>query len=295
MATPNLSALTAAFVGGASVFAQNLLNWNIRQQGVQIRTNVKTPQALTKLSAVGGPRPYRTQDDFTTGPTFTDRLLTVYMSKWDFDFDPENFRNTYLADLPDMPFEQASVKQVSDTYLDQVMRLTLYPGIRNGAGTAPADLWSGWGKIIADEITALTLTPVATGAITSANAVTKVEQLADATPIWMKERGYTIYCSYDVFQKYAAHYRTLNGFQFQPNALGSYKLDNRNASLVPVSWMGVSQRLVATINSNLVFGTDLEGIGVHPTPHLNILQIRLMLSGGCQIQDLEALVVNDQA
>jgi len=295
MATPNLAGLTAAFVGGASIFRRKVLEWNIRQAGVQVRTNVKTPQALTKLSAEGGPRPYRTQDDFTTGPKFTDRTLTVYMSKWDFDFDPENFRNTYLAMLPDMPFEQACVDQVAKEYLDQVMRLTLYPGVRNAGGTTASDLWSGWGKIIADEITATNLTPVVTGAITAANAVTKVELVADAVPIWMMEQGYKIYCSYDVFKKYAAHYRTLNGFQFQKDAVGSYKLDNRNASLVPVSFWNASQRLAATPDNNFVFGTDLDGIEIHPTPHLNILQIRLMMAGGAQIQDLEALIVNDQA
>lgn len=293
--TPNVSALTSAFVGGSSVFAQNVLGWDIRNYGIQVRTNVKSPQALTKLSAEGGLRPYRSQDDFTTGPKFTDRTLTAYMGKWDFDFDPENFRNTYLAENPDQPFEQAAVAQVSKTFLDQLYRLTLYPGIRNAGGTGAADLFNGWGKIIADEITATTIAPVVTGAITTANAVTKVEQVADAVPLWMMEGGCKILCSYDVFKKYAAHYRTLNGFQFQKNALGEYALDNRRASLVPVAFMGASQRLVATVDNNLVFGTDIEGVHIHATPHLNILQIRLMMAGGCQIQDLEALVVNDQA
>src|SRR5438045_270416 len=118
MATPNVAGITSAFVGGASIFRQRLLAWNIRQMGVQVRTNVNTPQALTKLSTAGGPRPYRTQDDFTTGAVFTDRTLTAFMSKWDYEFDAENFRNTYLADLPDMPFEQACVDQVSKAYLD---------------------------------------------------------------------------------------------------------------------------------------------------------------------------------
>jgi len=293
--TPNLSALTAAFVGGSSVFAQKVLGWDIRNYGIQVRTNVKSPQALTKLSAEGNLRPYRSQDDITTGPKFTDRTLTAYMGKWDFDFDPENFRNTYLATNPEQPFEQAAVAQVSKTFLDQLYRLTLYSGVRNGAGTGAADVFSGWGTLIAAEITGLTLTPVATGAITTANAVTKVEQVADAVPMWMMEMGHRIYCSYDVFKKYAAHYRTLNGFQFQKNATGEYQLDNRRAVLTPVAFMGTSQRLIATIDDNLVFGTDLEGVSMYPTPNFNILKVRLMMAGGCQIQDLEALVVNDQA
>ena len=296
MAAPDVSALASSFVGSASIFKQNLLKWDLRSQGVQIRTNVKTPQALNKLSAVGGPRPYSTGDNFTTGPKHNDRLLTAYQSKWDYEFDEENYRNTYLAELPEnMSFEQAAMQQVADTYLDSLIKNTLYLGVRNGAGTAAADIANGWGKIIADEIVATNITPVVTGAITSANAVTKVEQVADATQIWMKKKGYRIYCSYQMFQDYATHYRTLNGFQFQPNVTGGYRLDNRNAILTPADFMGTSRRLIATVDGNLVFGSDAEQVQVHATPYLNYIKVRLMMPVGLQIQDLEALVVNDQA
>lgn len=295
MAGPTVNVTTNQYLGSANLFSKSVLEWGIKQQGVQVRTNVTTPQALTKISAVGGPRPYRTQDDFGNGAAAADRILTAYNSKWDFELDMENVRNTYLADLPDMTFDDYCMQQVVKEYLDQILRLTLYPGIRNGAGTGAADVCNGWGKIIADEITALTLTPVATGAITSANAVTKVEQLADAVPLWMQEKGHFIYCSYDVFKKYAAHYRTLNGFKFQKDAVNRYALDNRNAYLRPVSWMGSSQRLIATVDNNFVFGTDLEGTKLFVTPWLNYKKVRATMAAGCQINDLEATVVNDQA
>lgn len=295
MAAPSLTALETAFVQGADIFRKNVLGWNLRGAGVQVRVNVNAPQALTKLSAVGAPRPYRTQDDFGTGPDFSDRTLTAYQSKWDYEFDAENFRNTYLATLPDMPFEQASVDQVSREYLDNIIRSTLWSGVRNGAGTGAADLCDGWGTIIAAEITATNLTPVVTGAITSANAVTKVEQVAESLPLWLRERGFIIYCSYNVFDKYKAHYRTLNSFGFNRTETGDAVIDGFNGVLRPVAFMGTSQRLVATIANNLVFGTDLERVATYPTPHLNIMKIRHMMPVGCQIQDLAALVVNDQA
>lgn len=295
MAAPSLTALETAFVGGADVFRKNVLSWKLREQGIQVRTNVNAPQALAKLSAVGNPRPYATADAFGTGPDFSDRTLTAYQTKWDYEFDPENFRNTYLATLPDMPFEQAAIDQVSKTYLDTILRLSLYLGVRNGAGTAAVDICDGWGTIIAAEITATNLTPITTGAITTANAVTQVELVADGVATWMKEMGFLIYCSYDIFQKFCAHYRTLNGFQYQRDVTGDYRIDGRNAFLRPVAWMGTSQRLIATLPNNLVFGTDLERVATHPTPHLNILQIRHMMPAGCQIADLEALYVNNVA
>lgn len=295
MAGPNLSITTNQFLGSSSIFSSNVLSWDIRNQGVQVRTNVKTPQALAKISGVTGPRPYSTGDNFGNGVTVSDRILTAYQSKWDFDLDTENLRNTYLAELPDQTFEQYFHDQVTKEYLDYMLRLTLYSGVRNAGGAGAADICDGWGTIIAALITGLTLTPVATGAITSANAVTKVEQLADAVPLWMQERGHFIYCSYDVFKKYTAHYRTLNGFVFQPNATRQYALDNRNAYLRPVAWMGTSQRLIATIDNNFVFGTDIETTQLYVTPYLNYFKCRAMMVGGCQIQDLAALVVNDQA
>ncbi len=295
MAAPSLTALETSFVGGADIFRKNVLGWNLRGQGIQVRTNVNSPQAMTKLSAVGAPRPYRSQDDFGTGPDFSDRTIAAYQSKWDYEFDPENFRNTYLAELPDMPFETAAVDQVSKTYLDSIILNTLWSGVRNGSGTGAADLCDGWGTIIAAEILAATITPVATGVIAATDAVTKVEQLAEGVPLWMRENGFVVYCSYNLFDKYKKHYRTLNGFGFEKSETGEYMLDGLKASLRPVSFMGTSQRLVATLPSNLVFGTDLERVATHPTPHLNILQIRHMMPVGCQIQDLEALVVNDQA
>lgn len=295
MAAPTLTALETAFISGASVFRKRLLTWGLRELGIEVRTNVNAPQALTKLSASGGPRPYRTQDDFSGGAEFTDRVIAAFQSKWDHDFDPENFRNTYLATLPDMPFETAAVDQVSKTYLDAIIRLTLWAGVRNGAGTGAADLCNGWGKIIADEITATNITPVVTGAVTASNAVTQVELVADALPIWMKEEGYIVYCSHNIFEKYCKHYRTLNGFKFDPGVTGDYKLDNKNGVLRPVAFMGASQRIVATVANNLVFGTNVEQVAQHPTRHLNILKIRHMMPVGCEIQDLDAIAVNDQA
>jgi hypothetical protein len=159
MANPDLSAIATSFVErGGPIFAKRVLNWQLRKQGVQVRTNVKTPQALTKLSAVGGPRPYRAVDDIAgNGVKFTDRTLTVYNSKWDYDFDPEEFRNTYLANDPQVPFAQAAAEQLAKEYLAGIQTSTLYLGVRNAAGTGAVDICDGWGTIIAAAIVATTL------------------------------------------------------------------------------------------------------------------------------------------
>lgn len=296
MPTPDLSALTSSFVErGPSIFEKNLLEWNLATQGIQIRRNVNAPQAMTKLSAVGNPRPYTAADALTTGPKFTDRVLTAFQSKWDFDFDAEEFRNTYLANQSGAPFYEQSLNHVAQAFLDDIQRNTLYLGSRNASGTTSAAIADGWGKTIADLITATTLTPVVTGAITDANGVDKFELMVTNVPTWMREKGFVIFCSYAKFDNFRKNYRTAFNFQFDKNAEGRYKMDNLNVEIRPVAWMGTSSRLIATLENNLVFGTDVERVQVAASQRRNIIEVRLMMPVGTQIQDLEAIFVNDQA
>ena len=298
--TYDISALVSGFVGGAEVFGKEVLNWDLRNLGYQIRTNVKTPQALTKFTADGEPRPYRQDDDFNGG-TFSGRELKVLQSKYDQLLDSEELRNTYLAELPEaqngelLSFEQYAVMQAVKQYLSSLMTSTIYSGVRDANGDAAADICDGFGTIIAAEIIATNLDEIGTGAITSSNAVTKVEQVADGVTTQMKRNGFIVKCSYDVLQKYRIHYRTLNGYGFNKNEVGQYKLDGMNATLVPDPCMGASQRLIATYPGNLIVGTDTDNVRMFPTPYLNLLKNRIMFPIGCQIRDLDVLFVNDQA
>lgn len=300
MPTLDLSALTNAFVGGGEIFGKEVLNWDIRDAGIQVRTNVKTPQALAKYSADGKPRPYRKDDDFNGG-TFTDRVLTVRMSKYDLEIDSEDLRNEYLAELPQaqsggvLSFEAFAVQQASKQYLAALITDTLGSGLYNAGGNTAADISDGWLTIIAAAIIAGDTVEVATGAITSANAVTKAELLHDSCPTIMKKAGMRILCSHAIAEYYAIHYRTLNGFGFDPKAMGSFKLDNRKAVLQPVDWLDGSQRMIATVDNNLIFGTDKDTLAMHATPHLNILQARIMMAVGTQVRDFDVMRVNDQA
>jgi hypothetical protein len=292
---PDLSTLADAFVEfGGKLFMNQVNDWKV-DPVIDIYRNVKKPQVLPKLSAVGGPRPYRAQDDLTDGAKFTDRTLMVYQSKWDYDVDPEVFRNTYLASKETVPFYQFIINQVAKEYLSQVYLQTLYDGVYDAAGDAPVDIADGFGTIIAAEVTATNLTEIETGALSNADAVTKVEAFVTELPSWFKEKGGTILCSYAVFEYYRTHYRTLNGFGFQP-LNGSYKIDGyANIELRPTALMGNSGRLIATVNGNLIIGTDGDSIQIAATARRNIIEVRQMMPIGCQIADLAAVFINDAA
>lgn len=297
--TPNLAALSTSFLElGPKIFRKNINALNLSDQGILMYKNVKTSQALPKSSVSGGPRPYRAQDDTTDPFSVADRILTVNQSKWDFDIDVEKFRNTYLAKYkPGGPaFAEWIISEVSAAYLAAINNSTVYLGVYNAAGTSAAALATGWGTLIADEITALALTPVTTTAITTgATAFAAVQAIAAAAPAWMREKGYRIFCSYAVFDFYAQEYAAKFGYQFNADATNRYRINNQNAFLQPVSWMGTSGRLLATIDDNLAMGTDGDNITVATSVRRNIIEARLMMPIGLQIGDMEALLVSTQA
>lgn len=295
MVGPDVSAITTNFVNfGGKIFAKNVNEW-VLDPAIALYRSVKKPEVLPKLSALGNPRPYTAADSVGDGAAFTDRTLTVYNSKWDYDIDPEQFRNKYLATQEDVPYYQFMLDQVAKEYLAQLNDSTLYLGSYNAAGTTAAAIATGWGTLIAAAITATDLTPVAGAAITSSNAVAQVELVADAAPAWMYNGNAVMFCSWDTFKKYRTNYRVSFGFSFDKRESGSYMIDGTNIRLQPVSWMGTSQRLILTVDGNLVLGTDLEGIALHATMRRNIIEVRQMMAVGCQIADLDALKVNDQA
>lgn len=296
MVGADVSALTSAFVDfGGKIFSKNVNAW-VLDPAIALYRSVKKPLVLPKLSASGNPRPYTAADSVGDGAAFTDRTLTVYNSKWDYDLDPEQYRNTYLASQENNPYYQFILNQVAKEYLAQLNDNTLYLGVYNAAGATAADIATGWGTLIANEIVATNITPVAGAAITSANAVDQVELVGDAAPAWMKSRSDVVmFCSWGTFEKYRTNYRATYGFNFEKNEQGFYKIDGKPWRLQPVSWMGTSQRLILTAGGNLIIGTDLEGVEVAASMRRNIIEVRQMMAVGLQIADLEALVVNDQA
>ena len=297
MANPDVSLIATQLCElGGDIVGKKVNEWDFSKDGILYMKNVKKPVAMSKISMSGGPRPYRTQRDSSGNKAnLTNRLLEVFQSKWDLeDIDPENLRNTYLASKMDRMYKYIA-DQAAKEYLSKIVDNVLGSGVRNASGSATADLCDGWLTIIADEITATNLTEVVTGAATSSNAVEKTEIVVDALPAWMLKSKFRVYCSYGHLANYRKRYRALNGFKFDPNNDGEYPLDGTKGVLSPQAWMGTSGRLIATQDENLVFGTDSDQVQVHATPELNIIKTRLMMPVGCQIQDLDALFVNDQA
>jgi hypothetical protein len=302
----NVAAISTGLVeDGGKIFTQMISEADFMKDLEFIR-GVKIPIALPKIEVTGGPRPYAaSQETSGNAVVFSDRQLVVNQSKMDFPaIDVEIFRNKYLAKVQNGEFDPSVVKfstfiarEAVRKYLAKINDEVIWSGSYNAAGSTTAAIATGFGTIIAAEIVAGNLTPYTTGAITAANAVTKVEEFNNQLPSYLKSQKVIIDCSYDVFQKYRTHYRTLNAFAFKPNERNEYQLDGSNTILVPRTWMGSSQRLVARpdIEKNLYFGVDADSVQVFATPRLNLIDVRLMMPLGMQIGDIKAIWVNDQA
>ena len=165
---------------------------------------------------------------------------------------------------------------------------------------------TGLGTIIATEVAASAITPVTTGAVSASTAYGDLQDVWRNLPIAMQKKSMnpTIYVSYDVFQKYLDNVETLFGNgnieELEESKGGDVYLRKtaKRCKIVPCTWMGSSQRIIATPSENLVMGTnnldDFNGIGKNvPTLHGFDAICKYML--GFQIQDLAAISVNDQA
>lgn len=294
--TPDLSKLTTDFVRwGGRILRKHVSGMNLKS-GITPYKNVKEPQAMTKLSAQGGPRPYRDQDDVEgNGAKFEDRVLNVYQSKWDFNVDPEKYRGKYLASDSKAPFYEYILDQVGIEYMSAIGNITVGKGKRNATGAAAIDIADGWITIAANECAKDNpeLVAKAIGAIDSTNAVAKIEAFATAQPDWWREKGFTIKCAWKTLDAYKNNYRDKHGFTFKPNQSGSYTLDGMdNVILEPVTYIK-NDGLLGVVYDALAFGTDGDRIQVAASMRRNIIEVRLMMPVGCEFEDLECISVSD--
>ncbi|WP_028665927.1 hypothetical protein [Runella zeae] len=163
----------------------------------------------------------------------------------------------------------------------------------------------GWGTVLATEIAGSKITPVVTGAITNANALDKIDgTMWAAVPELMRQKGVKFYVSWNVYDKRLAHMRAKKdaGATYSETELALYKdyiIDSsRRAQIIPCNWMGASQRVIVTLDNNLVMGTNsLDNLGVwgNRVPMLHGYKTIMKFTLAFQFDDLRYLIVNDQA
>lgn len=308
--SPVVSALTAYAGKFQKKLFSTLFNGLDVRNDITLIPGVKNKEIMTKLTVAQGVRPFNS----TYNPpgdelTYTDRVLEVKAAKRELRIDPEKYRTTYLsealaagsgANKMEIPFAEYTWNEVMKGIARDIND-ACYLASYNAAGTTPGAICDGLGTIIAAEITATNITAVGTGAVTSANAVTKFEQMYKALPVAYQNTLTYMYCSYTNYFNYIEHYRATYGGNVDNAGLtqeGAYlKISGGKCIIKPCTWMGTSNRLILTVKENLLMGTDLlsDAQEIKMTPAMWTIDAGVKFLIGFQIRDLGAIKVNDQA
>lgn len=305
MATPDTTALTAYAGKYEKALFGILRNALDIANDITVLPGIKNKMKLTKLTVKDGVRTYReTFDAADDDLAYSGRDIETTLLKRDMLINPLKYRSTWMSEVmkpgvnvDDIPFAAFVNKAIMEK-LAQEINDNSYSAVL-GAGTSVATSFNGLGTIIADEITATNLTPVATGALTNINAVSKFEAMMKAMPVAYRRAGFRIFCSFNSFDLYNEDYREKYKKYLEPNTNGEYFIDNtsRKVQIVPATWMNTSARLIATPKENLLMGVDALGDmdKIITDVELELLKYRILFANGYQIRDLGAIKVNDQA
>lgn len=223
----------------------------------------------------------------------------IYLSKFEADADAFDVADTYAVGEY-VNFEEDIYKCITITTAGQ-SPATHPAKWENVNGLVVCD---GPGTIIAAEIAATNLTPIVTGAITNLNAVAKFRTVYLEMPIAVRKKQTIMWVSYYLFEKYREDYDTRygKGNGILDNSDDAEKIflkgSSKRCEIRPCTWMGDSQRIIASIYDNFLMGTnqldDFNKIGkMVDTLHGFKAICKFLI--GFEFADLEVLFVNDQA
>ena len=248
---------------------------------------------------------------------FVPTTLKTHLNKVDLSVVPQEYEASYLGMMRqkgqnprDWPFEAYILDKILKK-MNQEMEYAFWQG-DEAASPASTDYlretFDGILKIVADAITATTITPVTTGAISSTNALAKFFDLWQQVGEAYKEGGTDFFCSYAIYDMYRKNYKTeyganpietpvINNAGYEVNGL-RYEYGGGNSFIIPTAGMTGSGRVIVTPRENLVYGVD-DPSDVQFNFETNVRELQMWADFRMGVQLLQArdgiIVVNDQA
>jgi hypothetical protein len=288
------------------IFNEMLLDEDFTQD-LEVMDDVTDQLPLPNLSLIDLTKPANAT---TFSPTanslkFGARILQVRGIKVDLQLIPQVLEKTWLGKMKkatdpwDLPFEAFIMNYINSKITEEIRLKTLYKGVYNAAGTAPADNFHGYLKLIVDEITATNITPIVTGAITAANVIDKVELTYDGLGDAYKAKPTIMKAAPVIFDWYVRKYRVDYGKNLDYSGMAKNKvtIDGTMCDLVREPGLTGSQRLICSPKENFVYGVDsTSGYSMDVQKFDRTLKILIDFKAGVEFAQIHAraLAVNDQ-
>jgi hypothetical protein len=301
------------------IFEQLLFNEDF-QQRYQVLDAItdETPLVTTSVKSIIKPADPENFNPTDNAIKFLPRLLKVRGFKADVKIVPQLLYNSWLsmgkmagrADAVRLELEEFIINHFLGIAKQDVFLTSLYHGVYNPASATPADCMDGFLKLIATEVTANKVSVannnmIATGAITPANVIDKLEAIYDKIDIKYKQvSNLEMKVSEQIFTWYRRAYRAEFGHNNDYAGMGSelkrtLRLDGANCDVVLEPALGSSQRIICTPKDNMVIGTDLmSDVNQIKTQEFDrTIKFFLDFAMGVQFVRIDdgGFVVNDQA
>jgi hypothetical protein len=264
-------------------------------------------------------KPYaRSWNPNTDAADLTPRTLSTDLGQVELEEEPLSYRQTamglYLtgqADPQKHPFEAIFLQEIMKAVNHDIVTLSTFYGDKSDAGADAAGrvkkITDGFFEIIDDEITADNISSVignliATGDITSANAVTKLKafyRTAMENAPGYRGMPLKLYVSHTVMDAYNDHYQSLVGAAVYNKEFEKTYLEGtgKMCELVPMTGMGTSKRIILGPQKNFCMGVGLESdkekVNIFSPGNPKVMGFFVAFNIGYQIASLKAVWTNE--
>lgn len=268
-----------------------------------------------KTNAVLGPY---TGSKTNTGGEFvlSDKELRVDVGQAVVSIDPEILRREWAGSMEKItegrvPLERFFLDDFLKKAFSELNDSTFFKGDKANVGSNQAiKMIDGLEKDLLALVTATEITPVTTAAwnagsgwgasFTDGNVIDGFKAVDNNLPVVYRNMKRTIFCSYDVFDKYCEHYRRRHGWEALFKGQGQDQpriyLDGtmNKCEIVRATWLGTSSRILDIIDGAVRVGTDTatmaSSIDIQKDGFVFWYLMKMVL--GVKIVDVEGIRVN---
>jgi hypothetical protein len=290
----------------------------VPEQSFTIMDGMLDEEPLPNMELAGIVKPGTNPDFQPTADAlkFGARIIKVRDCKIDLLLVPKELEKTYLGkykrrrdDVMEIPFEQYIFDHIAKKANEELRLLALHKGVYNASGTTAADTFSGIDTLLKAERAAVgsPIVPIATGAITEANVITKLLAVYDGLNEALKDRPTIMPVNATIFDWAIRKYEPiLNASLIAADRASLDSKGPRQSFLLPGTsclvmrepGKGTSQFVYATSKSNLFYGTNTSS----PTNNIRVQefdrQIKIMIDfkAGVQVGIIKnnMISMNDQ-